>query len=241
MDILQNKQLFELVEQALAQEPSKRVAWLKEHCPSSLHDKAAGLLRAAEGATVSANELDLNFDFGSHEDYIGQRVGAYRITELIGEGGMGYVFAAERVDGAYEQTVAIKLIRVSLVDASLVQRFERERQILSDLNHPNIAALYDGGTTEKGVPYLVMEYVDGLPIDRYVKTQQLTVEAVLKLFVKIASAVRSAHRALVIHRDIKPANILVDHNGEPKLLDFGIARSLDPVTNAGAEKPSWCL
>ncbi|MFK8029457.1 MAG: protein kinase [Gammaproteobacteria bacterium] len=235
MDVSVNKQLFVLVEQALTQEPADRAGWLRENCSAELYGKAASLLKATEGATVNSNDLDVAFDFGSHKDYLGQQVGPYRIKELIGEGGMGYVFSARRDDGAYEQTVAIKLIRVSVTDATLVERFERERQILSDLNHPNIAALYDGGATEKGVPYLVMEFVDGLPIDRYIETYKLDVDAVLDLFVKIASAVRAAHRALVIHRDIKPANIIVGRDGEPKLLDFGIARSLDPATE-GAEK-----
>ncbi len=235
MDVSKQQELFKIIELALAQTKEQRTQWLKEHSPTDLYRKAVALLQAAEVATIGVTGIDFDIDFGRHEDYLGQRIGAYELTELIGEGGMGYVFLAQRVDGTFEQKVAIKLIRVAMSGTTLVKKFERERQILSDLNHPNIAALYDGGTTQEGVPYLVMEYVEGVSIDQYIENHQLSLKPLLELFVKICSAVRAAHRSLIIHRDIKPANILVGADGQPKLLDFGIARSIDPVS-AGAEK-----
>jgi serine/threonine-protein kinase len=155
---------------------------------------------------------------------IGKLVDRYRILRLIGEGGMGAVFLAERT-GDFSMHVALKLIRGAT--PALVQRFTRERQILASLQHPGIARLYDGGTTDDGTPYLVMEYVDGLPLLHYAAQQQLGVEARLALFAKVCDAVAYAHQNLVIHRDIKPGNVLVNAQGQPKLLDFGIAALQD--------------
>jgi len=163
----------------------------------------------------------------SVDPWLGRQIAAWRITRRIATGGMGAVFAAERCDGQFEQSVAIKLMNAQLLSPDAIARFKAERQILADLNHPYIAKLHDGGTTEDGVPYLVMEYVDGLPIDRHCDQRNMTLEARLALFVKVCDAVDYAHRQLTVHRDLKPSNIIVDANGDPKLLDFGIAKLLD--------------
>jgi tetratricopeptide (TPR) repeat protein len=158
----------------------------------------------------------------------GRRIGPYRIIEKIGAGGMGAVFRAERQDEQFQQQVAIKMIGAGLdVQPEVVRRFLDERQILASLAHPHIARLLDGGYTASGAPYLVMEYVDGVPITAYCERHNLGMEARLRLFVQLSGAVEFAHRRLVIHRDLKPANILVTAEGAPKLLDFGIAKLLD--------------
>ena len=162
-----------------------------------------------------------------------ERVGRYRILDTLGEGGMGLVLLAERDDDSYHQEVAVKVIKQTLTSEEVVRRFENERQILADLDHSAIASLLDGGTTGEGVPFLVMEYVDGRPIDVYCREEGLTLEQRLVLFTKICDAVAHAHHRLVVHRDLKPTNILVTSDGRPKLLDFGIAKLLDPE-RAGA-------
>ncbi len=160
--------------------------------------------------------------------HAGRRLGPYELLEAIGAGGMGEVYRAVRVDGEYQHQVAIKLVRAG-VDAEFVgQRLRTERQILAAFQHPNIARLLDGGTTEDGIPYLVMELITGEPIDRYCEQQQLDIEARLRLFLPVCSAVQYAHQRAVIHRDLKPRNILVTPEGVPKLLDFGIAKILEP-------------
>ncbi len=157
-----------------------------------------------------------------------EQVGLYRVEGRIGEGGMGTVYRASRADRVFEKRVAIKILRSDLADDELIQRFRGERQILARLEHPNIARLLDGGTTDNGRPYLVMEYVEGRPIDRYCEEEGASLEERLGLFRKICAAVHVAHQNLVVHRDLKPANILVGEDGEPKLLDFGIAKLLRP-------------
>jgi serine/threonine protein kinase len=157
-----------------------------------------------------------------------ERVGPYRIDRLIGEGGMGMVYLAHRDDGEFNQRVALKLIRRGLhLDARIVRRFREERQILAALSHPGIARLFDGGLTEDNLPYFAMEFVEGLPIDRYCDAQNLAVEARLDLFARVCDAVAHAHERHIVHRDIKPSNILVTEAGDPRLLDFGIAKLLD--------------
>jgi serine/threonine-protein kinase len=157
-------------------------------------------------------------------------IGPYRILRLLGQGGMGAVYLAERSDGQFEQRVAIKLLRADRAAGSdLVERFLAERQILAQLVHKNIAWLLDGNTTEDGRPYLVMEYVEGQPILDYCNTRDLAIAARLELFGEVCAAVEYAHRRLVVHRDLKPANILVTYDGVVKLLDFGIAKLLDPA------------
>jgi non-specific serine/threonine protein kinase/serine/threonine-protein kinase len=159
---------------------------------------------------------------------IGSRVGVYELLEEIGQGGMGSVYRAARADGQYEKQVAVKLVRSGHDTNSVLERFRHERQILASLDHPNIARLLDGGTTEDGTPYLVMELIEGIPIDEYCNRHSLAVNQRLDIFRQVCSAVQYAHQRLVIHRDIKPGNILVTSAGVPKLLDFGIAKILDP-------------
>ena len=158
----------------------------------------------------------------------GDRIDVYRIVERIGHGGMGEVYLAERDDGAFEQKVAIKMIRAGMGTGEVLRRFHYERQILANLEHPNIARLLHGGLTEGGHPYFVMEYVEGEPIDVYCDRNELSVRARLELFRTVCDAVRYAQRNLVVHRDLKPGNILVTEEGVVKLLDFGIAKLLEP-------------
>ena len=157
---------------------------------------------------------------------VGARLGPYEVVAPVREGGMGEVYRAERVDGGYRQTVAIKVLRASVRSAELVRRFQAERQILARLVHPDVAPILDGGATPDGRPYLVMPFVDGLPITEFCEQRSLGLEARLRLFRRVAEAVQFAHGRLVVHRDLKPSNILVTAAGEPRLLDFGIAKVL---------------
>jgi serine/threonine protein kinase/tetratricopeptide (TPR) repeat protein len=159
---------------------------------------------------------------------IGQTVGQYRILQRLGGGGMGVVYLAQRADQQYQKRVAIKLIKRGMDTDSVLRHFHTERQILATFDHPNIAHLLDGGATEDGRPYFVMEYVEGVPVDAYCEAQKLSITQRLQLFRQICGAVTYAHRHAVIHRDLKPSNILVDSDGVPKLLDFGIAKVLQP-------------
>jgi len=156
--------------------------------------------------------------------FAGRRVGTWRLIREIGHGGMGVVWEAQRDDGQFEQRAAIKLLRASLFSERDQRRFREERQILASLNHPSIARLLDGGMLEDGSPYLVMEYVDGAPIDQWCDRNQLTLRQRIELCLNVCAAVEYAHSQLVIHRDLKPANIFVTADGSPKLLDFGIAK-----------------
>ncbi|MEX0646774.1 MAG: serine/threonine-protein kinase [Balneolaceae bacterium] len=158
---------------------------------------------------------------------IGEKIGHYRIKKLVGHGGMGSVFLAERDDGNFEQSVALKLIRREMATPSNIARFRREQQILADLSHSNIARLYDGGLTADGLPWLVMEFIEGIPVTSYCDEKKLPIQDRIHLFKQISRAVQYAHSNLVIHRDLKPDNILVTKEGQVKVLDFGIARLLD--------------
>lgn len=190
---------------------------------------AAGAVQGAARAVSTDQE----------QGWIGRRVGAWEITGVLGRGGMGAVYEVERADGAYRQRAAMKLMRREWSVADGERRFAEERQILAQLEHPNIARLLDGGSTAEGLPFLVMEVVDGLPIHRYAAEAKLGIEERLRLVVTVASAAHAAHRKLVIHRDLKPANILVTADGMVKLLDFGIARLAQPA--AAAEDPGELL
>ena len=161
-----------------------------------------------------------------------RRIGPYRLLREIGHGGMGTVYLAERSEAEYEKGVAIKLIRYGMDSNRLLARFRTERQILASLDHPNIARLLDGGTTDDGIPYLVLEYIEGERIDAFARGRGLGIVQRLELFLHVMSAVAYAHQQRVIHRDIKPVNILVTSDGVPKLLDFGIAKLLDGVDRA---------
>lgn len=175
---------------------------------------------------------------GTHAFPIPERIGPYRVLGVAGHGGMGTVYLAERDDGQFRARVALKVVREELASPFLVRRFREERQILASLVHPGIARLMDGGVTASDAPYYVMEYVEGTPIDRYCDERRLGVEARIALFRQACDAVQHAHGHLVVHRDLKPANILVTDSGTVKLLDFGIAKLLDPgAAPAGATIP----
>ncbi len=169
------------------------------------------------------------------------RIGSYRIVGKLGEGGMSEVFLGLRDDGEFVRRVAIKLIRSEVLTADTMRRFETERQILASLDHPSIAKLLDAGRTADGVPYLIMEYIEGEPIDLYCDRHRLTIEERLEVFRQVCLAVHVAHQNLVVHRDIKPSNILVTEAGHPKLLDFGIAKLLNPDLMRRGNEPtaSW--
>ena len=162
-----------------------------------------------------------------------RKVGPYRIVRELGRGGMGVVYLAARADESYEKLVALKVLPRGLDGEDIVRRFRGERQILASLEHPNITRLLDGGATEDGLPYLVMEYIEGEPIDQYCSTHKLSVSDRLRLFQQVCAAVSYAHRNLVVHRDIKPSNVLVTKEGVPRLLDFGIAKLLAPGAAPG--------
>jgi len=175
---------------------------------------------------------------------VGERVGPYRLVREIGHGGMGTVYLAERADEQYQASVAIKFVRGAIAAPELARRLRGERQILASLTHPNIAWLLDGGTAADGTPYLVMEYVDGAPIDRWCDDHGLMLDGRLALFGRVCAAVQHAHQGLVVHRDLKPSNILVTADGTPKLVDFGIAKLLadegaDATGTARLMTPAW--
>jgi serine/threonine-protein kinase len=166
-------------------------------------------------------------EYSTADSFIGRKIGRYQVTELIDVGGMGMVFKGERADGEFSQQVAIKLLRKGLDTDENIQRFKIEREILSSLNHPNIAQIYDGGITDEGLPYLVMELIDGSPIDVYCNRKNFSVKDRIRLFRQICQTVDYAHKNLVIHRDLKAPNIFVTKSGTIKILDFGIAKLLD--------------
>jgi|CXWL01.1.fsa_nt_gi serine/threonine-protein kinase len=199
----------------------------------SLALRVRSLLRAHEAAGTSfleADALDLARRVADEvtSNLLGQRIGAWEVLSEIGRGGMGEVFLARRADGAYEQQAALKVLKRGMDTDEIVRRFLRERRILSELVHENVARLLDGGSTADGRPYFVLEHIAGKPIDEWAAEAVLPVEERLRLFLRVASAVDFAHQHLIVHRDLKPANILVGPDGVPKLLDFGIAKLLDP-------------
>ncbi len=222
--------------------PEAQSAFLRDRCGED-----AGLLKQVE-ALLEANRQAGDFlqdtvqaaAATAWRNRAGQNVGPYRLLAEIGHGGMGRVFLAERADDQYSQKVAIKIVKNEL-GSDIHQRFRAERQILANLEHPGIARLLDGGATESGSPYLVMEYVDGVSIERYCRDHSLPLEKRLQLFRMVCAAVAYAHRNLVVHRDLKPGNILVPADGMPRLLDFGIAKLLDagpPVSGKPATRPT---
>jgi serine/threonine-protein kinase len=234
--------------QALDLEESQRPAFLLTACSTDFelrNEVQELLLSAARTAKFLAHPIEgVVQDMVRAETRIGHQIGQYEILSLLGEGGMGKVYLARRADQQYQTTVAIKTIGTFLgAQNRVLVRFRSERQILANLQHANIARLLDGGVTPDGLPYLVMEYVDGLPIDQYCRIHNLSLEDRLHLFNKVCRAVEYAHHHLIVHRDIKPGNILVDESGEPKLLDFGIAKLLEqiPDSNAFPTRATDCL
>jgi serine/threonine protein kinase len=215
--------------------PSERAAFLEKTCgtDTELRSYIESLARADIAKdTVIEESIRSVLNLAAPEspsvtDVVGERIGPYRIVRVIGTGGMGVVYLADRADEQFRQRVAIKVVRQRLIHPEIGERLISERQILASLDHPNIARLFDGGTMADGTPYLVMEYIEGVPIDDYCDGCRLDINERLALFRTICSAVHYAHQNLVVHRDIKPTNILVTADGTPKLLDFGIAKLLD--------------
>jgi serine/threonine protein kinase/tetratricopeptide (TPR) repeat protein len=232
------ERLNEIFHAALALPPEARAGFLDNACPgdSALRAEVEWLISAHEqaGGFIERPAIDAVGPWLTEEilaPIAGARVGSYRVEREIGRGGMGAVYLAHRADGQYEQKVAIKLIKRGMDTDLVLERFRAERQILASLDHPNIARLIDGGTTDDGRPYFVMEYIEGKPIDEYADAQRLTVPERLRLFLQICGAVAYAHTRRIVHRDIKPVNILVTAEGVPKLLDFGIAKMLRPASD----------
>jgi len=223
-----------ILETALELEVTARRDYLDSACAGqpSMRTEVESLLQSYDDdgafleSPAAVEAADLTVAVASLK-FIGRRLGPYELLEQIGEGGMGAVYRAKRADGLYDKQVAIKLIRSGLSTDFFVVRFKNERQILAGLEHPNIARLLDGGVAEEGLPYVVLEFVAGVPIDEFCAHHGLSIADRLKLFRTVCSAVQYAHQNLVVHRDLKPGNILVTEDGVPKLLDFGIAKILD--------------
>jgi eukaryotic-like serine/threonine-protein kinase len=232
------QKLEELVCKAAELAPAERASFLDGACAEDieLRREVESLLLEGDTATPFASLIIAASDsLTSHqESFIGRRVGAYRITSVIGQGGMAEVYRAVRDDDHYQKEVAIKLVRPGRINSFTLARFRYERQILASLEHPNIARMLDGGATDDDLPYFVMEYIEGKPITDYCDDNNLSVKKRLELFRQACAAVQFAHRNLVVHRDLKPSNILVTKEGVPKLLDFGIAKLLAPEVSAMA-------
>lgn len=234
--------LRELFDEAFEMDPSERSAYLARVCgDDELREEVLSLLAAYdESAELESFVPESGLWEGptpetplSEDRSFSFTIGSYRITDEIGHGGMGTVYRAVRDDGRFEKVVAVKVIRAGMDTEGILRRFEAEQRILASLDHPYITRLFDGGRGENGLPYLIMEYVEGRHIDVYCDEEQLTVEERLRLFLHVCDAARYAHARLVVHRDLKPANILVTQDAEgraiPKLLDFGIAKLLEPL------------
>ena len=226
----------EVFDAAVDLEPGERAALLDRLCHGDpdLRSEVESLLASDDeaGTFIESPASAIPRDLLPESDYAGRSFGAYRIIREIGRGGLGAVYLAARADDQYRKEVAIKVVKRGLDTDDILQRFRAERQILAQLDHPNIARLIDAGSTEEGLPYFVMEFVDGQPISSFCETRGLSTRERLELFRQVCGAVTYAHQHLVIHRDIKPSNILVNEEGVPKLLDFGIAKVLhadDPL------------
>ena len=233
------RRIKEIASGAWDQPEDARAAFVAQVCngDEALTQQVASLLQSAVDASAmleipafqaagAINALDEVIH--PRPRVLGSRIGPYRIVRELGHGGMGTVYLAERADSDFEQQVAVKFVAGAMSSDALARRFREERRILATLDHPNIARLFDGGTSPDGLPYVVMEYVDGLPIDAYCASRDLDVRARIELVQSVCGAVQYAHQRLVIHRDVKASNILVTPDGAPKLLDFGIATLANP-------------
>ncbi|MEM1183186.1 MAG: serine/threonine-protein kinase [Acidobacteriota bacterium] len=238
------RRVFAILDEVLDAESGARADLLNRLCgdDAALRAEVESLAEAEPGGLLAAPAFDVHAEGDGGASRLGRTIGDYKLIELLGRGGMGTVYLSERQ--AFDQRVALKIIRRGLdLDPVLVQRFENERQMLAHLEHPGIARLLDGGATADGLRYLAMEHIDGVPLDTYCQSHGLGLRARLELFVKVLDAVGYAHRNLIVHRDLKPGNILVDAEGQPKLLDFGIAKVLDdglaasPLHTATGESP----
>jgi serine/threonine protein kinase/TolB-like protein/Tfp pilus assembly protein PilF len=239
------KQIEEVFQAALDLPEGERTGYISATCAGDAelraqvealvaqHDEAGDFIEtpavAVSSLRAAADAHATNPMTGAFDDpAIGRRLGAYKIVRELGRGGMGAVYMAERADSEFRRSVAIKLIKRGMDTDFILRRFRNERQILATLDHPHIAKLLDGGTTEEGLPYFVMEFIEGQPVYQYCDERRLNVAERLRLFAQVCDAVHYAHRTHVIHRDIKPSNIMVTPAGVPKLLDFGIAKVLNP-------------
>jgi len=230
------RRLQEVFHASVGLDPAERAVYLDQACSgdSQLRQEAEALIASSHDADDLADEVHRAASAAlAAAPPMGARLGPYRIVRELGQGGMGRVFLGLRDDDQFQRRVAVKVAHAAQAP-ELLARFRSERQILAGLDHPNMARLLDGGTTEEGVPYLVLEYVEGEPIDRYCDSRQLPVAERLRLFRAVCAAVHYAHQNLVVHRDLKPANVLVTPDGTPKLLDFGIAKLLKPELLAQA-------
>jgi len=224
-------QVKELFTSALERDPEERSDFLRQACGAddSLRAEIESLLSSFDGAATFLEDCPAADLLAAQSRAItGRRIGAYRIIREIGQGGMAVVYLGERADQNYRKQVAIKMVKPGIGTEQVLQRFRNERQTLAALDHSNIVKLLDGGSSEDGSPYLVMEHVEGLPIDRYCDLNKLSIDGRLRLFRTVCSAVQYAHQNLVVHRDLKPGNILITKEGLPRLLDFGIAKLLNP-------------
>ena len=224
----QVKELFML---ALERDPEERSVFLRQACggDESLRTEIESLLSSFDGATTFLEDSPTaDLFFAQSREMAGKRIGAYRIIRECGHGGMAVVYLAERADDEYRKQVAIKKVKPGTNTDEILRRFRTERQALAGLDHPNIVRLLDGGSTEKGLPYLIMDYVEGVRIDEYCNIHRLSITERLRLFSTVCRAVQYAHESLLIHRDLKPSNILITKEGVVRLLDFGIAKVLNP-------------
>ena len=228
----------DIFDEALEIPAERRATWLESRCrgDANLRREVELLLAAHETESPLDGPAAAHLASLVPDPMRGRHIGPYRVLRELGRGGMGVVYLAERDDGQFRRRVAVKVLRASQDADELHQRFVAERQILASLNHPHIAQLLDGGVADGGLPYLVIEYVDGLPITEYCDRHQLDIPARLRLFREVCAAVCHAHQNLVLHRDLKPGNVLVTGDGHVKLLDFGIAKILNPSLS-GVEQP----
>ncbi len=240
------KQIEGVFDDAVELAPAERDAYLAAACGGDAelrrqvellirsHDDAGSFIEepAVAGRITDPGRLDDDAPF------IGRRIGSYRIVRELGRGGMGAVYLAVRADDEFQKRVAIKLVKRGMDTDFILRRFRQERQILASLEHQNIARLLDGGTTDDGLPYFVMDYIEGLPVNQFCDAHKLSTPERLRLFMKVCAAVAYAHHNLVIHRDLKPSNVLVMADGTPKLLDFGIAKLLNPEMGGRALDPT---
>jgi serine/threonine protein kinase len=244
------RRVEEVFQAALDQPADARRAFLEQQCADDAslrdeviklladHDSSSDVLEAPAWTSTTMAEAAMRAVQDAGPTRVGERLGAYRLVRELGRGGMGAVYLAERADGQFRQNVAVKLVKRGMDTDFILSRFRQERQILASLNHPYIARLLDGGATDDGLPYFVMEHVDGRPIFAFGAERELGTRPRVELFCKVCEAVSSAHARGIVHRDLKPSNILVTADGTPKLLDFGIAKLTSPDLAGATPMPT---